>query len=123
MTSLLFRSFAFMIDLMIGAILGSPFHALGLIFGINELSDMGVFIGWVYILIKDTITPSGSFSKKLLGLKLISQKNDKISYFQSIVRNLFLFAWPLELFISLINKGKRIGDLIANTEVVIKVET
>ena len=86
-----------MIDLMIGAMLGSPFYAAGLIFDIQELSDLGIFIGWIYVLLKDGMTPSGSFSKKWLGLELSSLKNEKIDYVQSTIRNFLLFIWPLEL--------------------------
>ena len=121
------RLFAFFID-TIGIYLAFliftiPFHlfyedlipALAIIF----LVSLGT-----YFLIRDAYS-IGSIGKHWMKVKTITEKNDKLigcTILQSISRNIF-FIIPIfitmEIIVMLIRKdGRRIGDLLANTQVI-----
>jgi uncharacterized RDD family membrane protein YckC len=98
----------------------------------------GFYVGILYILISDNLFDQRSIGKKLLGLKVLSRKENKsISIKDSIFRNMTiaiaiffkaipLFGWIfflliifVELLIMLGNhRHMRIGDELANTEVI-----
>jgi uncharacterized RDD family membrane protein YckC len=64
-----------------------------------------------------------SAGKRTFGFKIVDYKTkDPANNFQCMLRNITMYAWPLEVIMILTNPGRRIGDFIANTEV-IKTET
>jgi len=70
------------------------------------------------ILNKDCIN-SMSAGKRTFGFKIIDYRTKELaSDFQCMIRNITMFAWPLEAIIILINPTRRIGDYLAKTEVV-----
>lgn len=65
-----------------------------------------------------------SFGKHLFYLKVVNQEKDKITYPQSLLRNVIriIDAFPgfylVGLIAVLITDGKRIGDIVARTQVI-----
>ncbi len=59
-----------------------------------------------------------SISKRILGFRVIDrQTGEPASSLKCFLRNLTILIWPLEVMVSLLSPTRRIGDLIANTEV------
>jgi len=60
-------------------------------------------------------------AKRILGYQVIDiRTNNPANELQCFVRNLTIcIAWPVEVIVSLINPKRRIGDLLANTKVVL----
>ncbi|MBI4715368.1 MAG: RDD family protein [Nitrospirae bacterium] len=98
---------------------------------------VGFFAGMTYLLIADGFFDGRSLGKKLIRLKTLSQKGTWCSYQESILRNLtvgiayllffipyvgkILFAAVLAVEALLVignEKGLRIGDELAGTQVV-----
>ena len=78
--------------------------------------------GLAYFLFRDGL-PCGSFGKRFVGLTVIDRWNrSRCSYWKSLVRNLVLvipYAVCVEFLRLLFSpKGKRLGDLLAGTQVV-----
>lgn len=121
-----FRGLAKFIDLIIVIVFWKIFPQAGL------------FIGIFYLLISDGIFKGSSVGKKFLRLKVLnSQKNYPADFRDSIIRNLplgislfflmipligiviFFLIMTFEFFIIIgDSEGKRVGDYLANTEVV-----
>ena len=77
------------------------------------------FISLIYLIIRDIIG-NKSIGKRIFKLKIIDKKSkNKSSFLQRIIRNITWLLGPIEVlyFISK-SCNYRIGDLIANTEVV-----
>lgn len=71
------------------------------------------------ILNKD-ILDGQSLGKRVLQLKVIKKKEQSTpSRLICCIRNIFLFLWPIDLFLILFT-GKKLGDYITQTEVVTK---
>ncbi len=70
------------------------------------------YIGFTLIVLRDT--SYGIVTKFLLGYKVVSV--EKYGFVRLILRNLTLFIYPIE-FLLLLLKKKRLGDLIAKTNV------
>lgn len=65
-----------------------------------------------------------SVAKRIYGYKLIDVKSkNSASEFQCMLRNLTYLIWPLEAIIVSINPKRRLGDFIANTELIEEPET
>lgn len=63
-------------------------------------------------------------AKRIYGYKLIDVKSQKpASEFQCMLRNLTYLIWPLEAIILSVNPKRRLGDYIANTELIEEQET
>ncbi|MBL4655299.1 MAG: RDD family protein [Bacteroidia bacterium] len=59
-----------------------------------------------------------SFAKRLIGLQVMKNKKDEVATrFQCFIRNLTIILFPLEVFISLFSRQRRIGDLLAGTRI------
>ncbi|MFD2543737.1 RDD family protein [Lacinutrix gracilariae] len=86
----------------------------------NEVFSV-VFFFMMFIYINKDFFNAKSPAKRLLGYQVINRKTEKpASELQCFVRNLTIaVAWPLEVIIGLINPERRIGDVLANTKVVI----
>lgn len=120
------RIIAKTIDLLIVAILN------------RIIPEGGFYVGILYILLSDSLFDQRSFGKKLIGLKVRYRKDDRsFKVKDSIFRNstiaiaIFLKKIPIIgwiffmviIFIELVimfgnHKGMRIGDELANTEVI-----
>jgi uncharacterized RDD family membrane protein YckC len=105
---------------------------------LKQFPPVGIYIGITYLLIADGLFQGRSVGKKLVGLQTyIPHKKKQASFRESIIRNfpiliayLFLFVpfvgWVLfsvvigfELLLMIGNeKGLRIGDEMAHTQVV-----
>lgn len=102
------------------------------------LPPVGFFAGLLYIIIADGFFEGQSIGKKLIGLKaIVSAEGKKVGFREAIIRNIpFAIAYSLCLipyvgwFLAIIiiglegilvignEKGLRIGDEIAKTQVV-----
>jgi len=123
------RILVFIIDFLIYLIF---IIAFGIFFGENKNEASGItitgFPAFVLLLIGIGLWPINeaftgqTFGKKIVGLKVVNQKNKDISGTQSFFRfgfgliDCFLL---IGIFVSFLNPRKqRVGDLVANTVVV-----
>jgi len=84
----------------------------------NSIAMIPWLILLFLILNKDCINGM-SAGKRTFGFKIIDHQTKELaSDFQCMIRNITMFAWPLEVIMILINPKRRIGDYIAKTEVV-----
>ncbi|HTF82282.1 MAG TPA: RDD family protein, partial [Cytophagales bacterium] len=75
-------------------------------------------LGFAFYFCKDCIK-GRSIAKRLLGLQVVDNSNGKVaSPLQCFVRNLFTIIWPIEFLMALSNPGRRIGDRVAGTKLV-----
>ncbi|QHI36042.1 hypothetical protein IMCC3317_13950 [Kordia antarctica] len=92
--------------------------------GILEIGDgtfSVIFFFMMFIYLNKDFFNAKSPAKRILGFQVINRKTEKpASELQCFVRNLTIaVAWPLEVIVGLINPKRRIGDLLANTKVVV----
>ena len=90
---------------------------------IYMFKSLGFILGllWMplYCLFKDCLFGGRSLGKLICGLIVQNfETGEKASYGSLIVRNLSYVIIQIEGIIVLANKGRRIGDIIANTKVV-----
>ncbi|MBI5199846.1 MAG: RDD family protein [Nitrospirae bacterium] len=117
------------------------FIIVGTLFEI--IPKMGYFAGMVYLLICDGLFEGRSVGKRIIGLKVILHETTQACTFrESVMRNLplaigyilivvpfigFLFSIIILLFESLLmigsEKGMRLGDEIAKTQVIDEVKS
>ncbi|TKG91573.1 hypothetical protein EYV94_21345 [Puteibacter caeruleilacunae] len=81
-----------------------------------------MMIPWMFILLiilnKD-IAFGMSAGKRTFGFKIIDFKTkQEASQMQCMLRNVTMLIWPIEALMTAFNSKRRIGDLIAGTEVV-----
>lgn len=74
-------------------------------------------LGMIYFLLKD-IYQGRSIGKRVLGIAVrdIGNPSAKPGTLRLVVRNITVILWPVELLL-LILKRRRIGDIIARTQV------
>ena len=60
-----------------------------------------------------------SVGKRLLKLQIVAEDGSKADLRACVIRNLFLLFWPIEGIV-LLASGRRIGDYVAKTNVVMK---
>lgn len=85
-----------------------------------SISMIGLF-GFSLYFCKDCVN-GRSISKRILGLQLINNSDGNIaSPIRCMIRNLFCIFWPIEFFVSLFSPSRRIGDVVAGTNL-IKIE-
>ena len=60
-----------------------------------------------------------SVGKRLLKLKIVAEDGSKADWRACVIRNIFLLFWPIEGIV-LLASGRRIGDYVAKTNVVMK---
>jgi len=109
------------------------------------IPSIGYFAGLIYLLIADGLFEGRSVGKKLMGLKVVLENNTECGYKESIFRNfpfavgfilcgifgaIPLIGWLMSFIIIVVilafeslviigsDNGKRLGDEIANTQVV-----
>ena len=125
------RFLAFAVDwnIMFGVAMALMFYGPGsspeyLIYpSIQMLSSAGFLLGlaWLllYCLFKDCLFGKRSLGKLIFGLSIRNAETGKSpSYGSLILRNITYAIVQIEGIIVLANKGKRLGDLIAKTQVV-----
>jgi uncharacterized RDD family membrane protein YckC len=80
-----------------------------------------IFFFMMFIYLNKDFFNGKSPAKRILGYQVINRKTDKpASELQCFVRNLTIaVAWPLEVFVGLVNPERRIGDFLANTKVIV----
>ncbi len=60
-----------------------------------------------------------SIGKRIMGLQVIDRgSNAPANALQCFIRNLFIPIWPLEILVTLISPGIRLGDILADTKVI-----
>ncbi len=117
------RLAAFFIDYLIYIVIFVPPFILFVPFdSFKEIFPIFMLILLISISLKD-IFGGRSVGKRVFGLYVRKydnfEKNPKIH--KLIIRNLFLLIWPIEFIIIVIDKNsRRLGDKIANTQVVAK---
>lgn len=105
------RFLALVIDM---AIVGLLFTVLYDLLGF----EIPFYFNYILILFKDLTFSTGSLGKKFLNLKIILNNSKQVaSRIMILVRNVFLFIWPIDLIILLIFK-RRIGDILFKIDVV-----
>ena len=61
-----------------------------------------------------------SIAKRILSIQILDAKSGKTaSELQCVIRNMFVFIGPIEGLVAYSKPEKRIGDLLANTKVVL----
>ena len=76
-------------------------------------------IGFALYFCKDCINGQ-SIAKRILKLQLVDNKTGKVtSPLKCLLRNVFCILWPLEVIVAFNNPGRRIGDLVAGTKLVV----
>ncbi|UII22260.1 RDD family protein [Fulvivirga ligni] len=75
-------------------------------------------IGFVLYLCKDSFN-GRSIGKRALKLQVVNYKTgEPAAPLRCLVRNLLCIIWPIEVIVTLINPNRRIGDMLAGTEVI-----
>jgi uncharacterized RDD family membrane protein YckC len=79
----------------------------------------GTFIlGFAYYFLKD-VYQGRSIGKRIckVAVRDIKDKNLTPNFWRLVLRNVTIMIWPVELIILLVS-GRRIGDIIASTQVI-----
>ena len=116
---------AFTIDFLIACIFQSmlmmPLILIPLIKNAIEPADVVsrnlqiTLVVFLYFLLRDT--PNGqSIGKRVFSLQVRDNKGSPSNIYQRILRNVFLWIWPVELIVFLSTRNKkRLGDIVAHT--------
>lgn len=111
------RLVAFYIDLI--SIL-FPGAIISLFMDEHPLTIIIVFSLIFSLILNKDILDGQSLGKRILKLKVVKKKGQSTpSRLICCIRNIFLFLWPIDLFLILFT-GKKLGDYITQTEVVTK---
>jgi uncharacterized RDD family membrane protein YckC len=68
-------------------------------------------------LCKDLIG-GGSLGNRIAKLKVVSSNKSFVTPLKLILRNIFVFIWPVEILMCFINPEKKFGDIVFGTKVV-----
>lgn len=95
---------------------------------VKMFSSVGFLLGilWLllYCLFKDCLFGRRSLGKLICGLKIQnSETGEKATFGSLILRNITYVIVQIEMIVVLANKGTRLGDLIAETQVVRYIKT
>ena len=95
---------------------------------IKMFTSVGFLLGllWfsLYCLFKDCLFGRRSLGKLICSLKIQnSETGEKASFGSLILRNITYLIAQIEGIVVLVNKGKRLGDFIAITQVVRHIRT
>ncbi len=133
---LLIRRFlAFVIDwnIMFGVAMALMFYGPGsdpkhILYPSSEMiTSAGFLLGlaWLllYCLFKDCLFGRRSLGKLIFGLAIQNSETGEIASFGSLIlRNITYVNVPIEGIIVLVNRGKRLGDFIAKTQVIRRIK-
>lgn len=74
-------------------------------------------IGFALYFCKDCIQ-GRSIAKRILKLQVVDDKTgEPASPVKCVIRNMLCVIWPVEVIVTLVNPGKRLGDRLAGTRV------
>jgi uncharacterized RDD family membrane protein YckC len=116
----------FLDHVIICFVVGLPLTILSLILRLFEVRqpfethplEMGAFYFMMLIYLNKYFVKSRSVAKRLLGLIVVDNNTGlPASELKCFLRNISIVLWPLEVLITFISPGRRIGDFIANTKV------
>jgi uncharacterized RDD family membrane protein YckC len=83
-----------------------------------NMIDVNAAITLCSIFLNKDIYFGKSIGKHFIGLRVLSSRTgNAASPIQCLIRNLFLFLWPLEALILFFSPKRRIGDMVAGTKV------
>ena len=68
-------------------------------------------------LCKDLIG-GGSIGNRIAKLKVVNSNESFVTPLKLILRNIFVFIWPVEILMCFINPEKKFGDIVFGTKVV-----
>ena len=98
-------------------ILGDSYFEL---IGTNTRLTSFIFISILIIYFLKDSYRGKSIGKRVIGLQVINRTTNKpANEFQCFVRNLIIPIWPLEVLITMFSPSIRLGDLLANTKVIV----
>jgi hypothetical protein len=81
-----------------------------------SISEYLMFPVFVIYFCKDCVH-GRSIAKRILKLSVVDySSNVEASPIQSVIRNLSVIFWPIEVLVSFFNQERRIGDRLANTK-------
>ncbi|QIX62082.1 RDD family protein [Hymenobacter sp. BT18] len=89
----------------------------------NEMDFGGPFLyvallGFALYFCKDIINGQ-SIGKRITKVQVVDNNTGLVaSPMKCLLRNVFCVIWPLEVLMTLINPGRRLGDLLAGTRIV-----
>lgn len=76
-------------------------------------------VGTIYgIFFCKDICQGRSIGKRIFHLQVVSQDDTSCSVLKLVLRNLFVFIWPIEIIVCMINPEKRLADFLLRTKVI-----
>ena len=111
------RLLAFFVDWAILVLIMATIAIWGELFKNIEIHIAIIFILLVPILFLTKDFNGVCVGKRICGLNIICINGEKPSHIKLVVRNLTVIILPIEVILILLGK-RRIGDLIAGTEVI-----
>ena len=86
--------------------------------------SLGFLLGAIWILFmlffKDCLFKRRSLGKLICGLKIVDVNTQEPASFKNLIlRNVTYYIIQIEWIFVLVNKGRRLGDLLAKTQVII----
>ncbi len=106
---------AFTLPVMLSTFATSSFPNLNTISASSCIMCIGISLYFS----KDCINGQ-SIAKRLFKLQIVDFDTENVaSPLQCFVRDLFCILWPIEVIVTLVNPGRRIGDRIAGTKVIV----
>lgn len=87
----------------------------------NAVTISAYFVVFVLSAIfKDYIFKDASIGKKIMKIRLVSENGEYVTFEMRLLRAVTLIFVPIEL-IMIITKNKRLGDYLAHTQVIEKI--
>lgn len=113
------RGISLLIDMFLATLIGIGIEFILSTLNMTSLLNQKApfFISFFLIIIRDTYNEFGSIGKSIMKIKIENIENRGFFIFRKILRNMTLPILILEIFIALLFKGRRIGDMIAYTKV------
>lgn len=108
------RGLAFSIDIAVAAIILLVFDIIPI------FKPYSFWLGAIYLgVFRDLFFIYGSLGKRIIGIKLVNNKNESLDVLNKIIRNFTIIIWPIEGIIIIIF-GRRIGDFLSKSDVITK---
>lgn len=114
------RFIAYIIDVFTAIIFLFPICACIILLDIGVGPSMGIYSIWGVIFCKDCFG-GRSIGKRIMGYQVVDSNSGKVvSPFKSVLRNLFYILGIVDIGAMLYHsKGRRLGDYVAHTEVIV----